>query len=144
MTQSRASRASNNTPFLSTRILVRVPANLLGNTGRRRRGIGRRAAERATYLAIIAAVYFFLRAGSVLVAAVPALAGSEQAIPMLRFAAIFRQPNVFVAFVIYFGLFALSYLASSWVEQRRGLGGILGGLLFLLAAGDAAGLLLSP
>lgn len=44
----------------------------------------------------------------------------------------------------YFGLFALSYLASSWVEQRRGLGGILGGLLFLLAAGDAAGLLLGP
>lgn len=108
----------------------------MASGGGRRRG--------ATYLAIIAAVYFFLRAGSVLVAAVPALAGSEQAIPMLRFAAIFRQPNVFVAFVIYFGLFALSYLASSWVEQRRGLGGILGGLLFLLAAGDAAGLLLSP
>lgn len=97
----------------------------------------------ASYLAIIAAVYFFVRAGSVLVTAVPALVGAKQTIPMLQFAAIFRQPNVFWAFVTYFGLFALSYMASSWMEHRRGLGGVLGGLLFLLAAGDAAGLLLA-
>lgn len=104
-------------------------------------GGGRRGG--ASYLAIIAAVYFFLRAGSVLVTAVPALAKSQKTIPMLQFAAIFRQPNVLWAFVIYFGLFALSYVAASWMEHRRGLGGVLGGFLFLLAAGDAAGLLLS-
>lgn len=98
----------------------------------------------ASYLAITAAVYFFVRAGSVLVAAVPALERSgRQPIPMLQFAAIFQQPSVFWAFVIYFGLFALSYVAASWMERRRGLGGVLGGLLFLLAAGDAAGLVLS-
>lgn len=98
----------------------------------------------ASYLAIVAAVYFFLRAGSVLVAVVPALVqGERQILPMLQFAAVFRQPNVFWAFLTYFALFALSYVASSWTEHRRGLGGVLGAFLFLLAAGDAAGLLLT-
>ncbi|MGH2347990.1 MAG: hypothetical protein ACRDFT_00830 [bacterium] len=110
---------------------------------RRATGAGGRRSG-ASYLAIAAAVYFFVRAGSVLVAAIPAMARARETIPVLQFTAIFQQAGVFWAFVIYFGLFALSYLSTSWIDSRRGIGGVLGGLLFLLAAGDAAGLLLSP